>query len=223
MGIKNNLDKIIEEKLYDEIIAGEWNPGEQIPLEPIMERYEVSRTPVIQALKKMNAVGVVKYNSAGHYSVPEYTKSDIEDIIDVRKLFEIHAVEEIRDKRRRVDFKKLEKLSKDGIRFNDAGKTVLARRADLQFHRVLVAQAENPVLLELFIALQRNFMVANYCIGRHTVPQQKIAGSDHQQIVEYLRSEEYDKAIEVIVRHLDGALEKIEKRLPEARASKKKS
>ena len=51
MRVKKNLDKIIYDQIIDSFILGEYKMDDAISLDVLCEKYEVSRTPVVQAVK----------------------------------------------------------------------------------------------------------------------------------------------------------------------------
>ena len=54
MALKKNLDVTIHEAFLEEILQGNWKPGQALNLDDLAERYGVSRTPIQQALKRMH-------------------------------------------------------------------------------------------------------------------------------------------------------------------------
>ena len=54
MALKKNLDVTIHEAFLEEILQGNWKPGQALNLDELAERYGVSRTPIQQALKRMH-------------------------------------------------------------------------------------------------------------------------------------------------------------------------
>ena len=52
MALKKNLDVTIHEAFLEEILQGNWKPGQALNLDDLAERYGVSRTPIQQALQQ---------------------------------------------------------------------------------------------------------------------------------------------------------------------------
>lgn len=209
MALKKNLDMVIYEKLYEEILRGNWSPEQPLVLDDLAANYGVSRTPVQQALKRMHAQGMVVFSSKGHFSVPAFTPKDVRDIIEVRLLLERQAIFDIQHKGRSIDFGTLEKLSSECAASNMQDNIVQARRTDLEFHRVLVEQADNGCLNEVYHRIQGQFMVANYLLTSHTRSQQRIAADDHEKILRALRDADYARAQALSQTHIQDACDKI--------------
>lgn len=211
MKLKKNLDTIIKEKMLDEIVEGTWSLGMQISLEDIMAKYEVSRTPVIQALKEFAAIGIVKRTGKGHYFCEDFDDEEIRDIIDIRLMLEREALHRIMN-RGGVDLTELEKTSEEAVAQYRAGDTVNTRRLDLRFHKELVDLAGSSCLSDIYFRVQVKFMMVNYLLGSHSAYQQKIACDDHTLLISHMKSGDAAKADEIITKHINGAYSKIRRR-----------
>ena len=55
--LKRNLDEAVYEQILSSIFEGKFHSGEQVQIERLCEQYEISRTPVIQALKRLACAG----------------------------------------------------------------------------------------------------------------------------------------------------------------------
>lgn len=219
MSIKENLDKVIENKLYEEIIKGEWESGKQIDLNRIIREYDVSRTPVIQALKKMSNEGLVASSSKGHYYVPEYDLKKIRDINSMRKLLELQGMRELRSYGTEIDFDHLRSINSQCIYYTDRNKLIEASSYDMQFHKFLVCASGNQCLSDMYTIVQKQFMMVNYIIRRYKKNQQDAACDDHSRIIDALEDHNFDKAATILEDHISEAYLKIEKRITEMNTS----
>ena len=70
MRVKNNLDTIIYEHIVDSLLQGEYSMGQTILLDEFANKYEVSRTPVTQAVKLLANDGLLEVMSNGRVMVP---------------------------------------------------------------------------------------------------------------------------------------------------------
>lgn len=111
MALKKNLDVTIHEAFLEEILQGNWKPGQALNLDELAERYGVSRTPIQQALKRMHTQGMVVFSSKGHFSVPTFSEKEVCDIIEMRLLLEHQALTDIQNKFLPMDFETLERLA----------------------------------------------------------------------------------------------------------------
>ena len=209
MALKKNLDVTIHEAFLEEILQGNWKPGQALNLDELAERYGVSRTPIQQALKRMHTQGMVVFSSKGHFSVPTFSEKEVCDIIEMRLLLEHQALTDIQNKLLPMDFETLEHLAGECVASNKTSNIVQTRRTDLDFHRVLVEQAGNRCLSEVYDRIQGQFIVANYLLTSHTRSQQQVASDDHERLLAALKAGNFTRAHDIIEDHIQGACQNI--------------
>jgi len=204
MALKKNLDVTIHEAFLEEILQGNWKPGQALNLDELAERYGIQ-----QALKRMHTQGMVVFSSKGHFSVPTFSEKEVCDIIEMRLLLEHQALTDIQNKLLPMDFETLERLAGECVASNKTSNIVQTRRTDLDFHRILVEQAGNRCLSEVYDRIQGQFIVANYLLTSHTRSQQQVASDDHERLLAALKAGNFTQAHDIIEDHIQGACQKI--------------
>ena len=79
--------------LQKDILSGELASGSKLTEQVICNRYNVSRTPVREALRQLESDGLIENIPNRGAFVTGLTRRDISDLFDLRALFEIQAVE----------------------------------------------------------------------------------------------------------------------------------
>lgn len=209
MSIKKNLDIQVYERLYQEIIQGRWVQGQALNPDDFAEQFGVSRTPVVQALKRMHANEMIAVTKTGHFYVPTFTEKQITDLIEMRALLERQAITEIERNQIAIDFETLRKLTDACSRFNEEGDLVKTREMDLDLHSFLVSQSSNQCLSNLYSKVQGQFIVANFLLTTHTKKQQEVAADDHSRIMAALEIGDFQRARAISDEHIYGAGDKI--------------
>lgn len=74
--------------LREQILAGEFKPGERMSELRLVDRLGVSRTPLRLALAALEHEGLLRVLPAGGYVVREFTQADIRDAIELRGVLE---------------------------------------------------------------------------------------------------------------------------------------
>jgi len=140
----------IAEDIKNAIIKGEIKPGERIIESQIAKEMGVSRSPLreaIQKLEKENILVVIPYK--GIY-VNILGKKEIEDIYNLRVILEAYAIKKIIEKK---DKKILQILSKKAKYLEDAvkkGQVEDLAKKDVEFHRTICYFANNNKLMEIW-------------------------------------------------------------------------
>lgn len=84
-------------KIYTEIrrsiIMGHRKPGERLDIEEIARQYNTSITPVRDALQMLTQEGLVSIKPRSGYFVTRMTLKQLRDMMDLRKILELAAVE----------------------------------------------------------------------------------------------------------------------------------
>jgi DNA-binding GntR family transcriptional regulator len=84
----------IYEQLRESINAGEIGPEERLTEMTVAKRYEVSRTPAREALALLYQAGLLIQDQRG-YSLPNFSRQDIDDLFEVRWQIEPVAVRKV--------------------------------------------------------------------------------------------------------------------------------
>ena len=201
MSLKKNLDIAIYEQLREKIIRGLWLPGQTIAVDELAEEYGVSRTPVLLALRRMEANRMICVTKTGHYITPSYTEKQLRDLIEMRTLLEIQAIQELEAEEISIPISELREIAVKCSAYNSEGDTVRAREADLNFHACLIQATGNIYLTDLYLRIQGQYMVANY-LTVHSEEHQRILADDHIKILEALDSGDFTSAKEQMKDHI---------------------
>ncbi|HAU22025.1 MAG TPA: GntR family transcriptional regulator, partial [Erythrobacter sp.] len=73
------------------ILSGELSPGEQLSEEDLAERCGVSRTPVRDALRRLEAELLVRKNESQRSFVADWSLGDVADAFELRAMVEGYA------------------------------------------------------------------------------------------------------------------------------------
>ena len=110
-------NKSMREKVYDSlkemIIDGIIQPGERIIETEYSNKFQISRTPIREAIRMLELEGLVESLSTGGVIVKIFTKEEISEIYKIRIALEGIILEEIIKKGTSQDIKKLEKVLKN--------------------------------------------------------------------------------------------------------------
>ncbi|MEW2412549.1 GntR family transcriptional regulator [Streptomyces sp. NPDC046866] len=83
---RNTLRQQIADALRDEVLAGRLPPGTEFTVKQIAEQYEVSATPVREALVDLSAQGLLESVQHRGFRVRVYTLDDFRGMIEARTL-----------------------------------------------------------------------------------------------------------------------------------------
>jgi DNA-binding GntR family transcriptional regulator len=145
--------------LKSDVLAGRFNPGERLTEEHLAKILGVSRTPVREALHKLESEGLVKPLESRGFYVALDSREELEDLFDIRAALEGYAIRLICEKiseetMRQLNElilkaedafarKQLDEIFEYNTRFHDALHNVLDRKTRLH---TLIADTRKYVL-----------------------------------------------------------------------------
>lgn len=206
-------------RLRELILSGDLAPGERLLEVGLVERLEVSRTPIRAALVKLSEQGLIEQLPGGGYMVREFTERDIEDSIQVRGMVEGMAARLAAE--RGVSSLALSKLKHHVAAIDallghtDQTNEEIATYIELNdlFHQQLVALAESFVIermleniVTLPFAAPNAFVIANSEITR-SWKVFFVAQEQHRSIVEAIEHREGMRAESLAREHAQLSLQ----------------
>src|SRR5215471_11782093 len=102
-----NLSQLVYERLRRDILEGKLRPGARVKQEELTKKLGVSRTPVREAMQRLDAEGLIRPVRRGSAMVSAIPRREIEEIFELRALLEGYAAEKAADA---VDEKAISKL-----------------------------------------------------------------------------------------------------------------
>ncbi|MFC9314179.1 GntR family transcriptional regulator [Streptomyces nigra] len=162
----------------------------------------VSRTPVREALLRLEAEGLLKlYPKKGALVLP-VSAQEIKDVVETRMLVEEHAT------RKAVPappglLERLEELLERQKAQAAAGDLAGAAVTDRCFHAEIVRSGGNEILSRLYDQLRdRQLRMGAAVMHSHPDRIAKTLG-EHEEILTALRSGDAQAAVELVHRHID--------------------
>lgn len=205
MRLKKNLDQVIYDELIDSLYATQWKSGDVINIDELAARYEVSRTPVIQAIRLLAADGMVELLPNGRAQFPTFTPKDVEDLCFTRELLEQAAIKTICKEKLPLPMKELEENLAQAFEARINQMHSLCGRLDLQFHKLIIDSANNQVLSNAYAVIQKRFTVLNYLNRDPSQVVTDLALSHHKSIVEELPLYNHASLSKLVRSHIEFA------------------
>lgn len=197
------LREIVFETLREAIIQGRLKPGERLMEIQLAEDLGVSRTPVREAIRKLELEGfLVMVPRKGAY-VADISVKDITDIFEVRAALEALAAGLAAE---RVTEDELDQLERALIHLSEASANDLETvvKTDTSFHELIYKASRNQRLLQIVKHLQeqiQRFRTAS--LGRPG--RTRIAIEEHRKIVEAISERNVELAQTLAREHIENA------------------
>ena len=197
------LRDVVFNTLRQAILRGELKPGERLMEIQLANKLGVSRTPVREAIRKLELDGLVLMVPRKGAEVAEITEKSLKDVLEVRKALEELAVQLACEKITKEDIAELKEAGEEFKKVLKSKDITEIAEADVRFHDVLYMATDNQKLIQLL----NNFREQMYryrveYLKKEEVHEQLIA--EHDEIVESVTARDKDRASAVVCQHIDN-------------------
>lgn len=130
------LRDVVFNTLRQAILKGELKPGERLMEIALAERLGVSRTPIREAMRKLEQEGLVVMIPRRGAQVANITEKDLNDVLEVRIALENVAIEKACARMTEEEMRRLWLAAKEFEHTIAEGNLVKLAEADVAFHEV---------------------------------------------------------------------------------------
>ena len=202
------LRDVVFNTLRKAILRGELKPGERLMEIQLANKLGVSRTPVREAIRKLELEGLVLMIPRRGAEVAEITEKNLRDVLEVREALEELAVRLACD---HIDQEGIDELKKAGREFEESLKspdiTGIAE-ADVRFHDCICAATDNQKLIQLLNNLREQMY--RYRVEYLKDPEvYPTLIAEHEEIICALESKQKERATLAMSKHIENQTEGI--------------
>ncbi|AVL51516.1 FCD domain-containing protein [Roseobacter denitrificans] len=187
--------------LRDRIVKGELTARDRIVERQLSAELDVSRTPIREALKLLEADGLIEITLHRGAIVSDYKPEDAVVLFDVISVLESLAARRVCEGMTPSTLQRLEDLHGQMLEYHHAGRTNDYFDHNTLIHDFIIQSCANPVLItthnRLMIRARRGRYLA---ILNEARLEQAVA--EHEDLMQAFRHESADKAAQVWERHL---------------------
>ncbi len=212
LGGRDGLPDAIARALREAIFEGVFAPNERLHQDEIAQRFEVSRVPVREALARLVSEGLAVQRFNKGIRVAPLSRTDFQDIMEMRVLLEPHALRLSAPRLGKGDYDDAERLLQQ-VHPSSLGAEAAALH--WQFHNRLYAGCGRPRLLAQISSLQ-------VAINRYVLPVWRSVGlspdwdETHDEILGALRVGDVEEAARLTGAQIDHAMHRMLDQLPDS-------
>lgn len=188
------------------ILSGNARPGEQLKEEQLAEICGVSRTPVRDAMRRLEADLYIVRNDSQRAFVANWSRAEVEESFTLRSMLEAHAASRAAT---RLDSTGLTRLKECNAAIEAA---VFRRDPDVaafldgnsEFHRIIVETAQSDRLAGILRTLVEQPVVRRTAV-RYGPAQLARSVSEHRELIQAFEARDPDWAKAVMMAHIRRA------------------
>jgi DNA-binding GntR family transcriptional regulator len=196
------LAKIAHESLRDSILNGQLQPGEIYNEMALAKELGISRTPVREALLELSAQGLVTFLPRKGVMIKYYTRKDIVEIFELRRVVELAAIEKVAKADPPKDLYKLKKSLDNQQKFAEKNDFTAFMKADRIFHATFCELTDN----RHFVRIVENIRDLVHFMGMQGLAikgRARTVIEEHEIIFKAVKQRKPLKAKEAMDYHLD--------------------
>ena len=192
------LGQHVFDNLKQAIITGQIAPGEWLVESHIAEMLGISRTPVREAIHKLERERLIERKPRGGFTVLGLDREDIEETFGIRSVLEGYAARLATLKHQPDELDELEKKIEQYQQNLDLKQVDALPEINTEFHELLYDLSKSPRLVHMINGLRdqifrfRQMILKN---DRFAV----ISNEDHIRMLKYMRKRDAEK-VEILVR-----------------------
>lgn len=191
-------------QLRNEILNGTLLPGTQLKEVQLANRFGVSRTPVRDALSRLEDLGLAERVNRG-LEVRGLDPEQVIQVYDMRILLEVEASGQAAQNRNLNDILTLEALLERDRSLEDPTDAELIQ-TNLEFHRAVWKATQNPVLIDLLERLMTHLVHAPTST-LSVDDRQNEALNEHAKLIEAISDRDTAAARDIAKQHFSTARE----------------
>lgn len=190
----------ISQEMEEAILSGQFKPRERLIEMDLISRYGVSRTVIREALKRLEAKGLIRTAPYRGAVVADLTVEEIEEIYFVRAELEKIAARLVLKHITQDEIQNLKKFSKE-VERHLRNKTHQMIEMDSEFHRTIFKACRNQYLYEMIDYLRTKAHIVRFNAWSlpHRIEQSIL---EHREMIKAIEDRNLAQFEKLIVKHL---------------------
>lgn len=197
------LRDVVFQTLRKAILTGELKPGERLMEIHLAEKIGVSRTPIREAIRKLELEGLVTNVPRKGAMVAEISTTGLKDVLEVRRALDTFCAELASE---RITKEDKERLSVAHENFIEAIKTkdaTIIAKADVEFHDIIITATGNERLVALIKNLAEQIYRYRFEYIKDESQHERLI-REHKVLLDAILSGDTEKARIAAREHIDN-------------------
>jgi len=200
--VNTRLAEFAYEQVFNAIVTGQLTPGERLIQEKLAEDLDISRTPVREALLRLEQEGVVLHSGRRGFIVRDISEQEIRDLYQAREAIEGYAARVAATAKTDEDLRRIDEI----LETAEFETLEAAFRANESLHRAIVEATGNRYLVELFNSVWTRSVGLRLYADLFTHERSHVS-EDHDPVLDALRRGDGESAQAAMVAHIRAGCE----------------
>ena len=190
----------ITKEIEEAILSGQLKPRERLVEMDLISQFDVSRTVIREALKRLEAKGLIRTTPYRGAVVADLTTEEIEEIYFIRAELEKIAARLVLKHITQKEVQNLKKVSKE-VERHLREKSHQMIEMDSEFHRMIFRGCRNGYLYDMIDYLRTKAHIVRYNAWSlpHRIEQSIV---EHREMIKAIENRDLSQLEKLIVKHL---------------------
>ncbi len=199
---RNPLHSQVAATVRDRIMQGELRPADRLSEIALCEELEISRTPLREAFKLLEAEGLVTIRPHKGAIVAEISIQEIGEVFDLLAPLEALGVRLAMTRMSAEDKSRIIALHDQMIQFYESGDREGCFLTDYEFHNTLIGFAQHDVLQSTHQSLSNRSQRGRYLAPRFDQQKLDVAMAAHRELIVAIKDDEIEKSAQIMHDHV---------------------
>lgn len=191
-----------------EIVLNHFHPNQVISENQITDQLNMSRTPVREAMKKLEADGLVVMRGRENIVTP-LTSDDVQEVYELRSMLEEYA---LKKNINNIPEAALDKISAEFDKAYSDQDWDEYLQVDTAFHE-LITNIEGHYRLHQFLNILKAQTARTRYVSAHNPTRMSRSLEEHKEIIKWIKEHNIDEAEKALAYHLQRVYESVHKYL----------
>ncbi len=198
---RKSLGEHVFENLKSAIVKGDLSPGDRLIESQLAETLGISRTPVREAIHKLEREGFLRKKPGGGFSVLGLSREDVIETFGIRSVLESYAARLAAERHCKQSLKPLEKKIDAFQKQLDSGDFESLPDINTEFHDLLYRLSESPRLIKMINNLSDQIFRFRQIILKDATLA-KVSNKDHKDMLNRIRKRDAEGVERLVREHL---------------------
>jgi DNA-binding GntR family transcriptional regulator len=192
-----SLKNLVYDYLRDQMQRGELKPGDPINMDQTAKKLGISKTPLREALIKLETEGFVKIIPWRGVLVSALTLQDFKDCYQIIGALESTAILAAAPRLKKHDITRMQILNEEMKEAIEAGDFDAYYEKNIQFHKTYLHLSKNQILIDAVDTLKKK-------LYEFTRPKEflkeweDVSLAEHQKLIDFLQRGEFQKGADLL-------------------------
>ena len=198
---RKSLGEHVYDRLKQAIVDGQMEAGSRIIEHRIATALGISRTPVREAIHKLDRTGFLDRLPSGGFAVASLSREGIEEVFGIRSVLESYAARLAAIKHEEKELEPLEDKLREYRSCLEDGQLEALNKINTEFHDMLYALSRSPKLIKIVgdlkdqISKFRRILLEDKSLAR-------VSDHDHNKMLEAIKNRDPDKVEKLVKDHI---------------------